>query len=165
VDFRVAAEAFLAVEAAFREEATISLEVREVFPVVPAVSLATAVLLIAAVFLAAAVASREAEIVFPVVEAGAFPAMVAVLFNAEAAAVLLDRTVWRTILHCFPTLAGRDQVAVDCHRVQPEIKRLVVAHRREEARHSCRPAIGRVATWEVGIRNLPFAIKIEAGRV
>jgi hypothetical protein len=48
-------------------------------------------------------------------------------------------------------------VAVECHRVQPEVNQVAVVHRREEARHSCRPAIDRIATWEVGPRNFRLA--------
>ena len=149
----MAAEAFLAVEVIFREEVAVSLEVTGVFPAVAAVSLAVAAFLAAAevvcpraaaVFLAAVVAAfRGAAIVFP----------------TQAAAVLLDRTVFRTILHCSPISADRGRVAVECHRVQPEVNQGAVVHRWEELRHSCRPAIDRVATWEVGPRNFPLAMK------
>jgi hypothetical protein len=150
-DSQEVAEAFLAVEVAFREEITISLEVREVFPEVAAVSLAVAVLLIAAVFLAAAVVSPEVETVFPVVEAGAFPAAAAILFNAETAAVLLGRTGLRKILHCSPTSADRDRVAAECRPVRPEVNRAVVVNRWEEALHNCRP--------EIEPRKFPLAMK------
>ena len=95
---REVAEAFLAVEVMFREEAAVSLEVTEVFPAVAAVSLAVAVLL------------AVAEVVFP---AAVFLAVVApafrgatVIFPAEAAAVPPD-IASRKILHCSPIWAAR----------------------------------------------------------
>jgi hypothetical protein len=140
----MAAEAFLAVEVIFQEEVAVSLEVTGVFPAVAAVSLAVAVSLGAAAFLAAVVAAfRGAAVVFP----------------TQAAAVPLDRTVFRTILHCSPISADRGRVAVECHRVQPEVNRGAVVHRWAELRHSCRPPTGRIATWEVGLRNFRLAMK------
>jgi hypothetical protein len=144
------AEAFLVVEVVFREEVAIFLELREVFPEVAAVSLAVAVLLIAAVFLAAAVVSLEAETVFPVAEAGAFPGA-AIVLPAGAVAIPLDITVLRTILRCSPISADRDRVAVECHRLQPEVNPATVVHRWEEALHNCRP--------EIEPRNFPLAMK------
>ena len=117
---RVAAEAFLAVEVMFREAAAVSREVTGVFPAVAAVSLAVAVFLavvevvcLAAVLLAVvAPAFRGAAVIFPV----------------EAAAVPLDRTAFRTILHCSPIWADRGRVAVECHRVQPEVNPAAIVH-------------------------------------
>jgi hypothetical protein len=119
-DSRGAAEAFLAVEVVFRREVAISLEVREVFLEVAAISLAVAFPPGAAVFLLVKLVSRAAEPIFPVVGEGAFPGAATVGFPAEAAAVPLD-TALRTILHCSPISADRARVAVECHRVQPEV--------------------------------------------
>jgi hypothetical protein len=141
----MAAGAFLAVEVIFREEV--------------AVSLAVAVCPGAAVFLAAAkVASPAARAVFFVTVVAAFRGA-AVVYPAGAAAVPLDRTVFRRILHCSPISANRRRVAVECHRAQREVNQVALVHRWEEARHSCHPAIDRVATWEVGPRNFPLAMK------
>jgi hypothetical protein len=159
-DSRGAAEAFLAVEVVFREEVTISLEVREVFPEVAAISLAVAFPPEAAVFLLVKLVSRAAEPIFPVVEAGAFPGAAAVDFQAEAAAVPLN-TALRTILHCSPISADRARVAVECHRVQAEVNPATVVQRWEEAQHSCRPAIGRVVTSEIDPRKFPLAMKAQ----
>jgi hypothetical protein len=136
----MAAEAFLAVEAIFREEVAISLEVTAVFPAVAAVSLGVAVFLPAAEVL--------------------FPGAAAVDFQAEAAAVPLE-TALRTILHCFPISADRARVAVECHRVQPEVNPATVVQRWEEAQHSCHPAIGRVVTSEIDPRKFPLAMKAQ----
>jgi hypothetical protein len=115
----MAAEAFLAVEAVFREE--------------------VAAFQGAAVFLAAAaVVSPAAKAVFFVTAVAAFREA-AVISPAGAAAV--PRIVFRKILHCSPILADRSRVPAECHRVHPEVNQLAVVHRREEARHSCRPAI------------------------
>jgi hypothetical protein len=113
----------------------------------------------AAVFLAAAV------VVSPVGRAVFFVTVVAVfretavIFPAGAVAVPRDRIMFRKTLRCFPISAERDQVAVECHRVQPEVNQLAVAHRREEVRRSCRPAIDRTATREIGPRNFPLAVE------
>jgi hypothetical protein len=104
-------------------------------------------LVLAAVFLPAVVAPFRAA---------------AILFPAEAAAVPLVPTVFRKILRCSPISADRGRVEVECHRVQPEVNQLAVVHRRAEARHSCRPAIDRVATWEIGPRN--FLLAMEAAQ-
>ncbi len=157
---REVVEAFLGVEVVFREEVAISLEAREVFPEVPVVSLAIAVSLGAPVFLvAAAGVSPEAELVFPVVEAGAFPGTAAVLFHADAAAVPLDRMVFRTILHCSPISEVRGRVAAECHPVQSEVNPARVVHRWEEALHNYRPEIEYVATSEIEPRKFPLAMK------
>jgi hypothetical protein len=66
------AQAFLAVEAVFREEAAISREVKEAFHEAAAVSLAAPILLIAEAFLAAEAVSPEAQTIFQVAEAGLF---------------------------------------------------------------------------------------------
>jgi hypothetical protein len=147
---REVAEAFLAVEVVFREEVAISLEAREVFPEVAAVSLAVAVSLIAAVFLAAAVVSPEA---------GAFPGAVAVLFPAEVAAAPLDRIAFRTILRCSPISEGRGRVAAECHPVRPEVNPATVVHLWGEALHNYRPEIERIATPEIDPRKFPLAMK------
>jgi hypothetical protein len=98
---REVAEAFLAVEAVFREEAAISRELKEVFREVAAVSPAVAILLIPAVCLAAAgAASPEAETVFHLAAAGVFPA--AAIVVPVGAPGPLDITVLRTILRCSP---------------------------------------------------------------
>ena len=153
------AEAFLAVEVIFREEVAVSLEVTGVFPAVAAVSLAVAVSLGAAAFLAAAeVVCPGAAAVFLAAVVAAFRGA-AVVFPTEAAAVPLDSTVFRTILHCSPISADRGRVVVECHRVQAEVNQGAVVYRWAELRHSCRPAIDRVATWEVGPRNFPLAMK------
>jgi hypothetical protein len=157
--FREAAEAFLAVEVVPREEVVISLQVREVFPEVPATSLAVAVSLEAAVFLLATLVFLVAEPIFPVVEVGAFPGAAAVVFPAEAAAVPLDRIAFRTILHCSPILEGRGRVAVGCHRVRPGDITTAAIHRWEEARHNYRPEIDRGAILEVGPHNFLLAMK------
>jgi hypothetical protein len=149
----MAAEAFLAVEATFREEVAVSLAVTSVSLAVAAVSLAAAAvvcLVLAAVFLLAVVAPFRAA---------------AILFPAEAAAVPLAPTMFRKILRCSPISAERGRVAVECHRVQPEVNPLVVVHRREEARRSCHLAIDRVATWEIGPRNFQFAMETAKERV
>jgi hypothetical protein len=65
----------------------------------------------------------------------------------------------RKILHCSPILADHGRVAVECHRIPPEVNQLAVVHRREEARHSYPPAIDRVTTWEIGHPNFPLAMK------
>jgi hypothetical protein len=81
--FRMAAEAFLAVEAMFREEVAVSL-------VVTSASLAAAAvvyLVLAAVFLLAVAAPFRAA---------------AILFPAEAASVPPAHTVFRKILRCSP---------------------------------------------------------------
>ena len=117
--FRMAEEAFLAAEVMFREEAAVFLEVTGVFPAV-AVSLAVAVFLAvgevvcpAALFLAVvAPAIRGAAVVYP----------------AGAAAVLLDRTVFRKILRCSRTSAERVRVAVECHRAQREVNPAAIVH-------------------------------------
>lgn len=148
-------EAFLAEEVVFREAVTISLEVKEVFPEVAAVSPVAIVLLIAAVSLMEAVVSPEAKIVFRAVETEAFPETAAVIFHAEAAAVPLDPIEFRTILRCSPISAARGKVAVECRRVRPEIKPAVLVYRWEEALHNylreidprrLRPAMK--AAWE-----------------
>jgi hypothetical protein len=155
----MAAEAFLAVEVIFREEVAVSLEVTGVFPAVAAVSLAAAAFLGAAAFLAAAeVVCPGAAAVFLAAAVALFRGA-AVVFSPEAVAVPLDISVFRTILHCSLISAGRSRVAVECHRVQPEVNQAAVVHRCEEARQSCPPAIDRVATWEVGPRNFPLAMK------
>ena len=153
-DPRGAAEAFLAVAVA------ISLEVTEVFPEVAAISLAVAFPPQAAVFLLVKLVSLVAEPIFPVVEAGAFPEAAAVVFQAEAAAVPLD-TALRTILHCSPISADRARVAVECHRVQPEVNPATGVQRWEVAQHSCHPAIGRVVTSEIEPRKFPLAMKAQ----
>jgi hypothetical protein len=56
-------------------------------------------------------------------------------------------------------------VAVECHRAQPGVNQVAVVHRREEAQHSCHPAIDRVATWEIGPRNFQFAMETAKERV
>jgi hypothetical protein len=160
-DPREAAEAFLAVEVVFRGEVAISLEVREVFPEVAAISLAVAYPPDAAIFLLVKLVSLAAVLIFPVVEAGAFPGAAAVVLPAEAAAVPLDITVLRTILHCSPISADRVRVAVECHRVQAEVNPATVVQRWEEAQYSCRPAIGRVATSEIDPRKFPLAMKAQ----
>ena len=159
--FREAAEAFLAVEVVPREEVVISLQVREVFPKVAATSLAVAVSLEAAVFLAVAeeVVSLGAAAVFLVAEVGAFQGAAAVVFPAEAAAVPLDRIVFRTILHCSPILEGRGRAAVGCHRVRAEVNTTAPVHRWEEARHNYRLEIDRGAILEVGPHNFLLAMK------
>jgi len=130
----MAAEAFLAVEVIFREEAAVSLEVTAVFPAVAAVSLG------AAIFLAAAeVLSPGATAVFLVVTAVAF-LEVAVIFRAQAATAPLHGTVLRMTLHCSPISADRDRVAVESHRVPPELNQAAVVPQWEEARHSYPPA-------------------------
>jgi hypothetical protein len=156
----MAAEAFLAAEVMFREPAAVTLEVTGVFLAVAAVSLAVAVSPGPAVFLAAAeVVFPGAAAVFLVLVTAAFPGAAIVLI-AGAVPVPLDRTsVFRTILHCFPISADRGRVAVEYHRVQPEVNQAAVAHRWEEARHSCRLAIDLVATRQVGPRSLPLAMK------
>jgi hypothetical protein len=137
--FRMAVEAFLVAEAIFREEVAVSQG--------------------AAVFLAAAaVVSPAGRAVFFVTVVAACREA-AVIFPAGATAVPLDRTVFRKILRCFPISADRGRVAVECHRVQSEVNQLAVVHRREEARHSCRPAIDRTATREIGRRNFPLAME------
>ena len=126
VGFRVAGEAFLAAEIVFREEAAISLEAREVFPEVVAVSLAAAVSSGAAALLAAPEAIyRTAATDFLVALMAVFPVAVLV-FPVGAAPAPLDRTVWQTIRRCSQILADRDRVAVECHRIQPEVKRTPV---------------------------------------
>jgi hypothetical protein len=118
---RMAAEAFLAVEVMFREEAAVSLEVTEVFPAVAAVSLAVAV------FLAVAeVVCPGPATVFLAVVAPAFRGA-AVIFPAEAAAVPPD-IASRKILHCSPIWAARGRVAVECHRAQPEVNQAAIVH-------------------------------------
>jgi hypothetical protein len=116
----MAAEAFLAVEVMFREEVAVSLEVTGVFPLVAAVSLAVAA------FLAVAEVVCPAAVLLAVV-APAFRGA-AVIFPVEAAAVPLDRTAFRTILHCSPIWADRGRVAVECHRVQPEVNQAAIVH-------------------------------------
>jgi hypothetical protein len=119
----MAAEAFPAVEAIFREEVAISLEVTAVFPAVVAVSLGVAV------FLAAAeVICPGAAAVFLVVTAAPFLEG-AVIFRAGAASAPLDRTVLRTTLHCSPISADRDRVVVESHRVRPELDQAAVVQR------------------------------------
>jgi hypothetical protein len=120
--FRVAAEAFLAVAVIFREEVAVSLAVTGVFPAVAAVSLAVAVL-----FAAAEVVSPGAAAVFLVAAVALFRGA-AVVFPPEAVAVPLDISVFRTILHCSLISAGRSRVAVECHRVQPEVNQAAVVH-------------------------------------
>lgn len=155
---RVVAEAFLAVEAVFREELAISLEVREVFPEVAGAYLAVAVSLGAAVFPAVvAVISPEAETVFPAVVAEGFPEA-AIVFLAGTVAVPLDITVLRTILRCSLISADHDQVVVtECHRVQPEVNPATAVHRWEEALHNYRP--------EIDPRKFPLAMKAARERV
>ena len=134
-----AAEAFLVAEVMFREEVAVSLG--------------------AAVFLAAVVVvSPAGRAVFFVTVVAAFREA-AVIFPPGAVAVPRDRIVFRKILRCSRISAEHVRVAVECHRVQPEVNQLAVVHRREEARHSCRPAIDRVATWEIGPRNFPLAME------
>jgi hypothetical protein len=119
--FRMAAEAFLAVEVMFREEAAVSLEVTEVFPAVAAVSLAVAV------FLAVAeVVCPGPAAVFLAVVAPAFRGA-AVIFPVEAAAVPPD-IASRKILHCSPIWAARGRVAVECHRAQREVNQAAIVH-------------------------------------
>jgi hypothetical protein len=104
----MAAEAFLAVEVMFREEAALSLEVTEVFPAVAEVVCPGP----AAVFLAVvAPAFRGAAVIFP----------------AEGAAVPPD-TASRKILHCSPIWAARGRVAVECHRAQREVNQAAIVH-------------------------------------
>jgi hypothetical protein len=160
-DSREAAETFLAVEVVFRGKVAISLEVREVFREVAAVSLAVAFPPEAAVFLLVMLVSLVAEPISPVVEAGAFPGAAAVVLRSEAAAVPLDIIVLRTILHCSPMSADRARVAVECHRVQAEVNPATVVPRWEEAQHSCRPAIGRVVTSEIDPLKFPIAMKAQ----
>ena len=113
--FRKAVEAFLAVEVMFHEEAAISLEVKEVFPAVAAVSLAVAV-------------SPGAAAAFLVAVVAAFPGAT-IVSPAEAAVVPLDRTTaFRTILHCSPISADRGRVAVECHRAQREVNQAAIVH-------------------------------------
>lgn len=119
--FRMAAEAFLAVEVMFREEAAVSREVTEVFPAVAAVSLAVAVFLAVA-----AVVCPGPAAVFLAVVAPAFRGA-AVIFPVEAAAVPPDMPS-RKILHCSPIWAARDRVAVECHRAQPEVNPAAIVH-------------------------------------
>jgi hypothetical protein len=138
------------VEVVFREEVAISLQAREVFPEVAAVSLAVAVSLVAPVFLVAA------AVVSP--EAGVFPGA-AIAFLAGAAAVPLDITVLRTILRCSPISEGRGRVAAECHRVRPEFNPATVVHLWEEALHNYRPEIEWVATSEIDPRKFPLAMK------
>jgi hypothetical protein len=107
----------------FREEAAISLQVREAFPAVAAVSLAVAVFLAVAEVVCPGPA---AVLLVAVVEAfrGA-----AVIFPVEAVAVPLDRTtVFRTILHCSPIWVDRGRVAVECHRAQREVNQAAIVH-------------------------------------
>jgi hypothetical protein len=157
----VAAEAFLGAEVVFREEVAISLQVKGVFPEVAAVSLAVVVSLGAAVFLAAA------ELVFPGAAAVFLVAVVApspgatIVSPAEAAAVPLEISVFRVILHCSPISADRGRVAAGCHRVQRAVNQATDVHRWEEARHSYPPAIDQVAIWEDSPRNFPLAMKAE----
>jgi hypothetical protein len=162
-DPREEAEAFLAAEVVFRQEAAISLEVAGVLPAVAAVSPAVVISSGAATFLEAVEPVSQAPTVFLAAVLAALPAAVVIL-QVGAASVPLDRIVWRTILPCSPISADRGRVAVDCHRVQPELNQAAIVHRQEEARHSCRPAIGPLATWEVGPRNFPVAIKTEPER-
>jgi hypothetical protein len=133
-DPRGAEEAFLAVAVVFREEVAISLEVREVFPEVAAISPVIAFL----------------------------PGAAAVDFQAEAAAVPLDIAL-RTILHCSPISADRARVAVECHRVQPDVNPATAVQRWEEAQHNCHPAVGRVVTSEIDPRKFPLAMKAQEG--
>ena len=100
--------------------------------------------MLAAVFLLAVVAPFRAA---------------AILFPVEAAAVLLALTVFRKILRCSPILAERGRVAVECHRIQPEVNQLAVVHQRKEAQRSCHPAINRLVTLEIGSRNFPLAME------
>jgi hypothetical protein len=134
----MAGEAFLVAEVMFRAEVAVSQG--------------------AAVFLAAAavVSLAVRAVFFATVAAALWEA--AVIFPAGAVAVPRDRIMFRKTLRCFPISAERDQVAVECHRVQPEVNQLAVVHRREEARRSCRPAIDRTATREIGPRNFPLAM-------
>ena len=119
--FRMAAEAFLAVEVMFREEAAVSREVTGVFPAVAAVSLAVAV------FLAAAeVVCPRPGAVFLAVLAPAFRGA-AVIFPVEAAAVPPD-IASRKILHCSPICAARGRVAVECHRAQREVNQAAIVN-------------------------------------
>jgi hypothetical protein len=118
---RMAAEAFLAVEVMFREEAAVSREVTGVFPAVAAVSLAVAV------FLAVAeVVCPGPAAVFLAVVAPAFRGA-AVIFPAEAAAVPPDIPS-RKILHCSPIWAARSRVAVECHRAQRDVNQAAIVH-------------------------------------
>jgi hypothetical protein len=117
----MAAEAFLAGEVMFREEAAVSLEVTEVFPAVAAVSLAVAVLLAVAEVVCPGPAA-----VFLAVVAPAFRGA-AVIFPAEAAAVPPD-IASRKILHCSPICAARSRVAVECHRAQREVNQAAIVH-------------------------------------
>ena len=119
--FRMAAEAFLAVEVMFREEAAVSLEVTGVFPAVAAVSLAVAV------FLAVAeVVCPGPAAVFLAVVAAAFRGA-AIILPVEAAAVPPDMPS-RKILHCSPIWAARGRVAVECHRAQREVNQAAIVH-------------------------------------
>ena len=105
--FRMAAEAFLAVEGMFREVAAVSLAV--------------------AVFLAVAeVVCLGPATVFPAVVAPAFRGA-AVIFPVEAAAVPPD-IASRKILHCSPIWAARGRVAVECHRAQREVNQAAIVH-------------------------------------
>jgi len=158
-DSREEAGALLVAEAIFREEVAISPEVREVFPEVVGVSLVVAVSLGAAVFLeAAAAVSPEAETVLPAVVAAGFPGA-AIVSPARAVAVPLDISEFRMILRCSPILGDRAPVVVECHRMQTEVNPATLVHRWAEARHSCRPAIGRVVTSQIGPRNFPLVMK------
>jgi hypothetical protein len=104
---RVAAEAFLAVEGMFREEAAVSLAVA-VFPAVAEVVCPGP----AAVFLAVvAPVFRGAALIFPV--------------GAEAAPPDITS---REILHCSPIWAARGRVVVECHRAQREVNQAAIAH-------------------------------------
>ena len=99
-----------------------------------------------AVSLAVAVFLAAAEVVSPAARTVFFETVAAfrgaaVVYPAGAAAVPLDRTVFRKILHCSPISANRSRAAVECHPVKPGINQVAVVHRWEEARHSCHLAI------------------------
>jgi hypothetical protein len=132
-------EAFLVAEVMFRAEVAVS-QGAAVF-LAPAAVVSPAVR--AVFFVTVVAACREAAVIFP----------------AGAVAVLRDRTLFRKILHCSPISAERVRVAVECHRVQPEVNQRAVVHRREEARHSCRPATDRAVKREIGPRNFPLAME------
>jgi hypothetical protein len=121
--FRVAAEAFLAVEVVFREEIAVSLEVTEASLAVTAVSLAVAVSPTAEEVICPAVVT-----VFLIAAVPVFPA-VTIVFLTEAVAVPLDITALRRILRCSPISAVRDRVAEECHRIQSGVNRAAVIHR------------------------------------
>jgi hypothetical protein len=117
----MAAEAFLAAEVMFREEAAVSREVKEVFPAVAAASLAVAVFLA----VAEVVCPGPTSVLLAVVAAPFRGA--AVIFPVEAEAVPPD-IASRKILYCFPIWAARGRVAAECHRAQHELNQAAIVH-------------------------------------